>query len=346
MRRKAGAMGRYYTRATKLTGLAQIAAERGTSLHPIMRDVGLDPAALRTPEMMVDYAGFCELLQRCARDWDLPDLGFRIARRHQMDILGPVALVTRMERSVRAAVAAVIKNLVIHNNAIVAVLEEHAGADTAALILDKRYDAPSCREDTELVLALSKTIVEEIVGASIALEEVTFRHDKRASARAAATYFGCPVRYAAERNALCFDRALLDRPIERSDVAYHALIKRYLSTTRLEVESGVGEDVRAEVARQMELGRCTLETVAQSLRMPPRSLQRRLQAKGLSFRDLVDEWRRARALALVTQTRLPLSEVAEVLGYSEQSVFTQAFRRWYGGTPLRYRLENVPAVAR
>ena len=65
--------------------------------------------------------------------------------------------------------------------------------------------------------------------------------------------------------------------------------------------------MRAEIARQMELGHCSLDSVAQSLRMPPRSLQRRLRAEGLSLRELVDDWRRARALALVTNSRLPLS---------------------------------------
>ena len=182
--------GRYYTRATKLAGLVDIAAGRGTDIGVLMLEAGLDPVVLRNPEMAIDYGGFCELLRRCAAAWDLPDIGLRMIRYQQIDFLGPVSLVTRME-----------------------------------------------------------------------------------------------------------------------------------------------------------LGNCTLEHVADSLRMPPRSLQRRLQAEGLSFRDLLDEWRRARALSLVTNTRLPLSEVSEALGYSEQSVFTQAFRRWYGGTPYRFRTQRVAANA-
>ena len=177
------------------------------------------------------------------------------------------------------------------------------------------------------------------------LVEVSFRHDRGASARAVAAYFACPVRYGAERNALSFERGVLDRPIERSDLAYHPLIRRYLATARAELKAGFSDDVRAEIARQMELGNCTLESVARGLRMTPRSLQRRLQAEGLSFRDLIDEWRRARALALVAHTRLPLSEVSQALGYSEQSVFSTAFRRWYGGTPLRYRAQGVAAAS-
>ena len=332
-------MGRYYARATKLAGLVQIAAERGADLHDHMRQAGLDPIALRTPEMAIDYGAFCALLRRCAVAWDLPDIGLRMIRYQQVDFLGPVALVTRMERTVRGALQAIIANLVIHSNATVVVLEETD--ETASLILNQRDDAPKGRENTELVLAQGKLVIVSIAGAPTPFVEAAFVHEKGNSARAVATHFGCPIRYGAERNALSFDRALLDRPIERSDLAYHALIKRYLATARAELEGGFAEDVRAEIARQMELGHCTLESVAQSLRTPPRTLQRRLHAEGLTFRDLIDEWRRGRALSLVTNTRLPLSEVSEALGYSEQSVFSQAFRRWYGGTPLRYRSQKL-----
>jgi AraC-like DNA-binding protein len=330
--------GRYYTRANKLGGLTQIAAERGMDLHDLMRQSGLDPEVLRHPEMAIDYGAFCELLRRCALAWDLPDIGLRMARHQQMDFLGPVALVTRMERTIRGALQAIIANLVIHANATVVVLEEEA--DTASVILSQRHDAPKGRENTELVLAQGKLVLDTVAGAPVSLIEVAFVHEMGSSARAVAAHFRCPVLYGAERNALSFDRHILDRPIERSDLAYHPLIKRYLATARNEIEGALDEDVRAEIARQMELGHCTIESVAQRLRMPARSLQRRLQAEGTSFRDLVDEWRRTRALSLVTNTRLPLSEVSEVLGYSEQSVFTQAFRRWYGCSPLRYRSEK------
>jgi AraC-like DNA-binding protein len=337
--------GRYYTRATKLAGLVEIAAERGADIDVLMREAGLNPAVLRSPETAIDYGGFCELLRRCAAAWDLPDIGLRMIRYQQIDFLGPVALVTRMERTVRGALQGIIANLVIHANATVAAFEEEGDGDVASLILNQRDDAPKGRENTELVMAQGKLVIDAIAGAPVPLIEAAFVHDKGSSGRAVEAHFTCPIRYGAERNALTFDRVLLDRRIKTSDAAYHALIRRYLVTARAEVEGGTLEDARAEIARQMELGHCTLERVARSLRMPPRSLQRRLQAEGLSFRDLLDEWRRARALSLVTNTRLPLSEVSEALGYSEQSVFTQAFRRWFGGTPHRFRTQRLAAGA-
>ncbi|MFX7506842.1 helix-turn-helix domain-containing protein, partial [Acinetobacter baumannii] len=89
-----------------------------------------------------------------------------------------------------------------------------------------------------------------------------------------------------------------------------------------EVANGTVDIARAEIARRMEFGTCTLENVAHAMRMAPRSLQRQLRKEGTSFRDLVDGWRRERALAMVSNTRLPLSEISDVLGYAEQSVFT------------------------
>jgi AraC-like DNA-binding protein len=337
-------MGRYFTRASKLDGLADIAPDRA-DLAARMRAAGIDPEALRRPEMAIDYGGFCDLLRDCAAAWAMPDLGLRMARHQGVEVLGPVALIVRMERSVGAALNAITANLVIHSNAIVAALEEPEGGDTAALIVELRGDAPTCRENTELIMGQAKVILEAVAEVRVPLVEASFRHERGDSERAVAAFFGCPIRYGADHTALYFDRAILDRPLERSDFAFHGLIRRYLTTARAEVAESPLDEARREVARQMELGTCTLENVAQSLRMSPRSLQRHLRDGGTTFGELVDGWRRERALALVTHTRLPLSEVSEALGYSEQSVFTKAFRRWYGGTPLRCRAEGAPPVA-
>ena len=50
---------------------------------------------------------------------------------------------------------------------------------------------------------------------------------------------------------------------------------------------------------------------------------------------------RARALSLVTRTRMPMSEVSLAVGFADQSIFTRAFTRWYGKTPHAYRLDDA-----
>ena len=122
---------------------------------------------------------------------------------------------------------------------------------------------------------------------------------------------------------------------DRVEAVDGEVLQHFLGSVRPQDQRSIQQVVTAQSKMKSQV----------SLRMPPRSLQRRLQAEGLSFRGLLDEWRRARALSLVNNSRLPLSEVSEALGYSEQSVFTHAFRRWYGGTPHRFRKQRPAAGA-
>jgi AraC-like DNA-binding protein len=72
--------------------------------------------------------------------------------------------------------------------------------------------------------------------------------------------------------------------------------------------------------------------------MSGRTLQRRLSARGYSFQALVDESRRELAERLLKETGYPLAEIAFLIGFSEQSAFNRAFKRWAGQTPRSYRL--------
>lgn len=332
-------MARYFNRASSLRGLRDLAAEAGADLAPVMRKIGLRADLLRKPEERVEFAAICALFEQCALDWNMPDLGLRMAPFQHLDMLGPVALVTRMSSDLREALTSMTANLIIHSNAIVATLEEEA--DTAALTIEVQPVPSGTRQYSFASVGVARNVLEQAGTGRVDLVEVLFSHDAAEVRGTAESIFRCPVRFGSERNALYFDRSALDRPIERSDVAYHALIERYLTTARREVAGRASDEARFEIARQMEFGGCTLESVAQSLRLEPRSLQRRLKREGLTFRDLVDGWRRTRALSLVTNTRLPLGEVSLALGYSEQSIFSRAFQRWYGKAPLAYRYEDA-----
>jgi AraC-like DNA-binding protein len=77
--------------------------------------------------------------------------------------------------------------------------------------------------------------------------------------------------------------------------------------------------------------------------MSPRTLQRKLQTEGRSFAEVLDRTRRHFADCYIKERTLALTEIAHLLGFSEQSAFTRAFHRWYGISPSRYRDEHVVA---
>jgi AraC-like DNA-binding protein len=326
---------RYFNRASSLEGVSEVAAEVGADVGAALKAVGLRSDVLRKPEERIDFEAICALFEYCADNWNLPDFGLRLAPYQHLEILGPVSLVTRMESDLRGAINAITRNLVVHSNAIFAGLEEEG--DVAIIRIDTHPVPVGTRQYILLALGVARNVLEQAGKAPVELVEVSIRWEDFGVRRSLEKYFKCPVRFGAEQNAISFDRKALDKPIEQSDTAYHAIIERYLATARQDATSRITDEARNEIARQMEFGGCTLESIASSLRMEPRSLQRRLQQEGHSFRSIVEDWRRERALSLVTHTRLPLSEVSLALGYSEQSIFSRAFQRWHGETPLAYR---------
>ena len=104
------------------------------------------------------------------------------------------------------------------------------------------------------------------------------------------------------------------------------------------------QQVRSQISQSLGEGVPTITDTAQQLGMSGRTLQRRLSDQGYSFQTLVDESRRQLSERLLKETDYSLAEIAFMTGYSEQSAFTRAFKRWAGQTPRSYRL-NVSQSA-
>ena len=90
------------------------------------------------------------------------------------------------------------------------------------------------------------------------------------------------------------------------------------------------ERVRRAVVERLREGEPSIAGVAQALATSERSLQRKLQAEGVSFRDVVDEARHKLAVVYLGDRTLSLTDVACLLGYSEAAAFTRAYKRWTG----------------
>jgi AraC-like DNA-binding protein len=91
------------------------------------------------------------------------------------------------------------------------------------------------------------------------------------------------------------------------------------------------------VAEELSRGVPTVEDVARRMATSERTLRRRLEEGGSSFRELLDDTRERLARNYVRDRRMALSEVAFMLGFSEPSAFHRAFKRWTGTTPAAFR---------
>ena len=76
-----------------------------------------------------------------------------------------------------------------------------------------------------------------------------------------------------------------------------------------------------------------LADMAQALHLSERTLKRRLQDEGVSYRVLLAEVRGRQANRLLEDETLSLTEIAERMGFSDLSSFSQAYKRWFGVAP-------------
>lgn len=159
------------------------------------------------------------------------------------------------------------------------------------------------------------------------------------------TGFECAVfEYAAhfetDRDALLISHQSLSRPIKIAD---HSIFPRfdaplYTEPSSTEEDSSFVQYVRSQISQFLHEGAPTILDTARQLGMSGRTLQRRLSEQGYSFQSLVNELRRQLSERLLADTNHSLAEIAFMTGYSEQSAFTRAFKRWTGQTPRSYRL--------
>lgn len=135
----------------------------------------------------------------------------------------------------------------------------------------------------------------------------------------------------------------LDRPLEFSDEETARVCEERCRDLmdRLGGESGPVESLRsALVASPGHFP--SLDECARTLGQSGRTLRRRLEEAGTSFREVRNDVRRALALDYLERTSLPIDEIASLLGYSETPNFYRAFRAWTGGSPSAYRGSSSP----
>jgi len=198
------------------------------------------------------------------------------------------------------------------------------------------------RLSNEATLASIASISHEVASSPFRALAVHIKHPAPDSTRAHEAYFGCPVHFDSDRDAVLVSKRMLDTPNKLGDARIASFFDTHLDAelSNLDHEVSLERQVRDLVTTSLSEGVPLLSDVAQRLAMSGRTLQRRLAEQGSSFQALVDESRRQLAQRLLRETEYSLIEVAFMTGFSEQSALTRAFKRWVGRTPGAFRADS------
>jgi AraC-like DNA-binding protein len=151
-------------------------------------------------------------------------------------------------------------------------------------------------------------------------------------------YFRCPVKFDQPCIRIAIDSAVVDLqlPGANAELALQndEVVMRYLA--QLDKQDIVNR-VRSLVITSLTSGEVSKQCVADQLHMSARNLQLKLAARQTSFQDILDDARKNLARSYMEQSGLAITEISYMVGFSDLSNFTRAFKRWTGLTPSEFR---------
>ena len=325
-------------RVDSLLGFRQLVAELGGDGEALLLECAIEPRALNNEDHYVSFRNFMLLFERAATVLDCPDFGMRLAARLDLSILGPLAVAIQSAETARSSLLCARRFMHFHNTALVLELEPTAVTDCELISIDfAMRRRPRGVQVLERVVASVHRLLGILCGSDYRPREVWLRHQPNAPIACYRTAFGATPRFGMPENGLIVPRALLDAPLVGSNPHVRRVAEHFLENACPDRTDKHAARARAMIARMLRSGGCTQGELARALGLQERTLQRRLKAEDTTFEALKDEARHDIAQSYLAQPKVPLSHIAELLGYAEASAFTRACRRWFGESPRDYR---------
>jgi len=162
---------------------------------------------------------------------------------------------------------------------------------------------------------------------------------KAEATRVQEAYFKCPMKFGARRNILVLHTADLDRPFLTHNAELLEMLDPQLDKGLKEqrAQRSISEQVKWILKRLLAGARPDVSAVARELGLSDRTLQRRIDDNGTTFRKLLLEARQELAREYLNRPDIDVAEVAYLLGYEDSNSFYRAFRTWEGTTPSQLR---------
>ncbi|AQA19239.1 AraC family transcriptional regulator [Halioglobus japonicus] len=196
------------------------------------------------------------------------------------------------------------------------------------------------RHLSDIVLSMSAAIVDSLCVQPIPVREAHFTYAEPRDTQMLRTVFGDKLLFGQPISCLFFDRDSLDYPLTRPygdmSSAFAKLPVDHLFD-KDHTQDPFLRELRQSLLRLLPQGRGNIDSVAEELTLSRRTLQRRLSERDTHFQQVLQQVRADLALRYLSDERLTVTEIAFLLGYSDQGSFSSAFKSWHGISPLEHR---------
>lgn len=308
----------------------------------LLRGMRVDPDAPLDFDEMVPGEGYFELLETIAAAEDGPVLfHLRAGASMRCDEYGVLGLAIKSAPTLKGSYERVVRYGELLISTPLYYLEERA--EGTCIALNRFSNVYGIHLSNEAAMATFWALSQETLGSEFTPAAVYYAHEAPEHAELYREHFGCPVHFSSSLNGFCVPSDIVEKRNRVGDEALAGYFDAQLEerVAQASSERSLESLVRVEVGRSLSGGVPKKGEIAQLLGVSERTLNRRLADQGLSFQAIVEESRRELAEGLLRRSSYSLAEVAFMTGFSEQSAFTRAFKRWTDHTPGSYRLASA-----
>ena len=340
-------MASHTTSSAWIQGIVDLFEGAGLDVPGILAEAGVERALLADPNNRAPTELVSRLWRVAAERSGNPAIGLihpHVPKPGNFDI---VAYAMLSSRCLRTAIQDFARHLRLVSDAASISLETQADAEIVRLNFRLFGGGePMPRQRVEFDLLTMLTFCRWVSGRAIKPAGLFLVWPAPADAAPFDEAFQCPLFFDAAFNGIDFLQSDIDAPLPGYNPAVASLHDKLIEQRLAAMDdSPISGRARDEITRRLATGEPRREQVAQALNVSDRTLTRRLQEEGTSFQQLLDRTRCDLAQHYLSDPRMSLAEVAYLLGFSDQSAFFRACRRWFNVPPGQIR-DRLGAASR
>jgi len=317
--------------------IARTLKTRGYDPAPLLSQAGINPEDSCNANARIPTIRTMQLWRLSIAATGDPAFGLTVARHFQPAVLHGLGFAWLASDTLRDALGRLVKYSHLIN-----ALPDFRLDDTENTV-DLVVTVPDLGDDfshaaTDAGLAIFLRMCQITAATSIMPVRVTMQRPQPSDRAPYEAMFGSCIEYSSDAHRLSFDATLANTPLSTAQPELARLNDQTVIDYLARYErSNLAMQVRAKIIEGLPDGSPSQEDIAQTLNTSLRSLQRRLRDEDTNFKNLLSETRQQLALQYMRDTSRSIGEITYLLGFSEPSNFTRAFKRWTGKSPGEFR---------
>lgn len=303
---------------------------------PLYRKAGINPALLKRSDARINISHVDELWRLAVKLLDDPCFGIKMTESWHPSYVGALGYAWCASSTLRTAFNRVVRYIhVVTEDLNINLSETFNGLKVIVDLKSSEFTLP---QHHDIVTSVLMHMCRFNYGDELVPTEVCLAHEEPPCSKIISDYFRTPVIYDAPASSFTLAKKDVDLKLATSNKELALLHDEFLMKYLIKIKKGdIVQQIQSVIIDNLPSGTVSDDLVARELNLSERTLQRKLKERGTNFRTVLDNIRETAAIQYIRNPVNTMTDIAFLLGFSEQSSFSRAFKKWTGSSPIKYR---------